>query len=84
MPASPVQHPVTQLFGVLRMDLVLSGSVRAVVGETVDDVLLAGDTILTDADVAIMIVPDAAPATLWTAFFYSPDPCCCRQRVENP
>lgn len=83
LPLPSAQHPVTQLFAVLRMDLVLSGSVRAAVGESVDEVLQPGDAILMDAGATIAIVAEAAMATLWTAFFYSPDPCCCRQRAET-
>ncbi|HQQ62299.1 MAG TPA: hypothetical protein PLF22_01860 [Pseudomonadales bacterium] len=83
MPVSPPQHPVTQLFAVLRMDVVLSGHVVATVAGIPAANLSAGDVILTDADAAIAMTADVPAAILWTAFFYSPDPCCCRQRMEN-
>lgn len=82
-PASPAQHPVTQLFAVLRMDMVLSGSVVATVAGLPVAILSAGDVLLTDADVSIRIAAENSAACLWTTFFYSPDPCCCRQPVAG-
>jgi hypothetical protein len=78
------QHPGTQLFTLLRVDVVLRGQVTVTAPETdLQWQLVAGDMLLLAADLPVVAV-SSNDAQVWTSYYYSPDPCCCRQaRVQG-
>jgi hypothetical protein len=83
-----LQHPHTQLYAVLRVDVVLCGSLQVVMsgdGEaTATDLrcsISAGDALIRLATLPVQ-VNVSEEARVWTAYFYSPDACCCSQSAE--
>jgi hypothetical protein len=82
------QHPQTQLYAVLRVDVVLCGSLQVVMpsdsGTTTTGVLCsisAGDAVILLAALPVQ-VNASEDARVWTAYFYSPDAGCCSQSAE--
>lgn len=75
----PAQHPATKLFTALRLDVVLAGEWH-VVHDGNAITLHAGDAHLGDAMFAAGSWHYGSDSKVWTAFYYSPDPCCCRSR----
>ncbi len=74
--AAAPRHPRTQLFTVLRLDVLLQGAAELLVNGAVNIALAAGDALLSDAADAVAFA-DTANIQVWTVFYYSPDACCC-------
>lgn len=79
LPASQPQHPVTRLYTVLRLDLVLQGEADVSVDGKNLDSLPAGSALLAESEALIEYEADGS-LCLWTELYYSPDVCCCRKR----
>lgn len=90
LPAVLRQHPVNRLYTIVRVDTVIAGSLKVVVDTAVVDTVVAdtgddasawsaeaGDVLILNADLPVheTLSPDAC---VWTAYYYSPDPCCCK------
>lgn len=86
LPLVSRQHPHTQLYAVLRVDVVLCGSLQVTIPSnsetTAADVLCsvsAGDALIRLATMPAQ-VNVSEEARVWTAYFYAPDSCCCAQQ----